>query len=197
MIVNILDVLKVVGMFVLLFCVMLGTFGAQFQSGGTQFFLYKVTGGGATRYYTEFDFGCADIDRNFEAALVFALFAWFTVIAGTAVAVLALIKKDLIPSIVGLILAGITWFLLLLAWCLVAALYNEGYCGGGGFKNGSGYVYGFAFLIISWLCATWIAFEVLKLLNLLPTETQNIDTTNATIAGTKTTETTTTTTAVV
>eukprot|EP00658_Telonema_sp_P-2_P060416 TRINITY_DN49339_c0_g1_i1.p1 TRINITY_DN49339_c0_g1~~TRINITY_DN49339_c0_g1_i1.p1 ORF type:complete len:145 (+),score=47.35 TRINITY_DN49339_c0_g1_i1:87-521(+) len=118
------------------------------------------------------------------------------VIAGTAVAIIALVKKDLIPSIVGLILAGITWFLLLLTWCLVAALYNEGYCGGGGFKNGSGYVYGFAFLIISWLCATcWIAFEVLKLLNLIPTQTQSIDTTNATIAGNnKTTETTTTTT---
>lgn len=189
MILDTLSVLKVVGMVVLLFCVMLGTFGSQMKSGGTRFHLYKMEGNGFIRYYSDMTFGCSDIDRNFDASMAFAIFGWIAILIGTVLAIVALFRRNILPAITGIILAGIAWFCLLISWCLVAALYNEGYCGGGGFKNGSSYDYGFFFLLISWfMTMCWGFFELLSYLNMLPGNIQTINTES--INTTKTTTTT-------
>ena len=169
---NVISVLKVVGLLVLLFCVMLGTFGSQFKAknSDTRYYLYKVEGNGFLRYYSDMTFGCGDIDRNFDASLAFAIFSWLAILIGTALAVIALFRANLVPAIVGLVLAGVAWACLLISWALVAALYNESYCNNSGFKGGAKYDYGFAFLVISWLCTMlWALFEVLSLRNMIPT----------------------------
>lgn len=185
MMLGVISVLKVVFLLVLLFCVMLGTFGSQFRvkNGDTRYHLYKVEGNGRLVYYSDMSFGCGDIDRNFDASLAFAIFAWLAILIGTVLAVIALFRANLVPAIVGLILAGVAWFCLLISWALVAALYNEGYCGGNGFKGGAKYDYGFAFLVISWLCTMcWALFEVLSLRNMIPNSGQTISTSSTSAA---------------
>lgn len=181
---SIVSILRIIGMVVLIFCSMMGAFGAQFKAkgGGTHLFLYKYTSGGTTRYYSDLSFGCGDIDRNFDASFTFAILAWVVILVGTVVAVVAIFSSS-IPSIVNVILAGAAWCFVLLSWALVAALYNEGYCGGSGYEGSFKYDYGFAFLVITWICTMfWGAFELLIFFGVMPANGKTVSTSSTTAA---------------
>ena len=185
MFLSVVSIIKIVFLLVLLFCVMMGTFGSQFRikNGDTRYYLYKIEGNGFLRYYSDMTFGCSGVDRNFDASLAFAIFAWLAILIGTVLAVIALFRANLLPAIVGVILAGVAFVCLLISWALVAALYNENYCGNNGFKGGAKYDYGFAFLVISWLgTMLWGLFEVLSLQNMIPNANQKISTSSTSAA---------------
>lgn len=172
-------------MIVLVFCSMMGAFGAQFKAknGDTHLYLYKATGGSTVTYYTDISWGCGDIDRNFDASLTFAILAWLVILVATALAVISLFKAiPFLPAFSGIVLAAVTWFFLLISWTLVAALNHEHYCGTGGFHSGYHYDYGFAFLVIAWICTMfWGAFELLIFLGFMPSK-EIINTSSTTAA---------------
>eukprot|EP00164_Ancoracysta_twista_P013535 GFYU01021661.1.p1 GENE.GFYU01021661.1~~GFYU01021661.1.p1 ORF type:complete len:210 (-),score=24.61 GFYU01021661.1:260-844(-) len=173
------SIIKAVCLIVLLFCTMLGTFGSQLQplddNSDAQIFLYKIiSSAGTTVYYTDYSYGCGALDSTFNAAFSFALLSWVAILAGVVVAIIAVFNRDLIPSIVCLVVAVATWVFLTISCSLIVALFFTKYCGASeAFNSNSRYDYGFGFLVLSWIITTcWVAFEALSFLKLIPAVAQ-------------------------
>ena len=174
---DIVSIIKAACLLLLLFCAMLGAFGAQMQAtdgADAKIYLYKLSSGPITVYYTDTSFGCGALDSTMDAAFAFALLSWITIAAGVAVAAVAIFKKDLIPAIANLAVSAAAWVFLTLSWVLVVVMYYTKYCGASSnLKENAKFDYGFGFLILSWILATcWVAFEALSLLNLIPAVAQ-------------------------
>eukprot|EP00656_Telonema_subtile_P027882 TRINITY_DN30064_c0_g1_i1.p1 TRINITY_DN30064_c0_g1~~TRINITY_DN30064_c0_g1_i1.p1 ORF type:complete len:147 (-),score=50.34 TRINITY_DN30064_c0_g1_i1:130-570(-) len=124
--------------------------------------------------YTDSSFGCGPLDSTMDAALAFAMLSWITIMAGVAVAAVAIVKKDLIPAIASLAVSAAAWVFLTLSWVLVVVMYYTKYCGASqALKDNAKYDYGFGFLVLSWIITTcWVAFEALSFLKLIPAVAQ-------------------------
>ena len=171
---NLIAIAKIVLLVLLVACSMLGAFGSTFKgkNSDTKSFLYKVTSGGKTYYYTDDKYlSCKDSRDLVHAAFAFAILGWIAALVGVVLAVLGLLVSyiaKMIPGIVNVIVAGACFVFMTIAWPICAALYNQKYCGSKG-KDGSKYDYGFAFLIITWILSiVWLAFEVLSMLGVVP-----------------------------
>ena len=173
------SIIKAVCLLILLLCAFIGAFGAQTQPlddhDDTKIYLFKVTSKGATYYYTDYSFGCGALDKTFNAAFAFAILSWITITAGVVVAIIAVFNRDMIPSIVCVVVSGAAWLFLTISCALVVALFYTKYCGASeSFDSIARYDYGFGFLVLSWFMTTcWFVFEALSHLNLSPSVTHH------------------------
>ena len=89
---------------------------------------------------------------------------------GLAISAISIFKKDIIPSIVNVIVAAFAWVFLGITWPLTVAVYYSKYCGSpSSLHKTTKPNYGFGFIVVAFILSTmWLVFEVLSLLKVIP-----------------------------
>lgn len=172
---DIVSIIKTAFLIVVLFCALIGAFGPQlkYRSIDAQVYLYKSVHSGTTRYFKDYSLGCKAIDNTVDASFAFAILSWVTILVGLAISAISIFKKDLIPSLVNVIVAAFAWVFLGITWPLTVAVYYSKYCGSSTSLHASTKpYYGFGFIVVAFILTTmWLVFEVLSLLKLIPVGT--------------------------